>query len=276
MRVYLSTDMEGTAGVVDWSQCRPTPGGDYEHYRNLLQAETNAAIDGAATAGATTFLVNDSHGRMHNLRPDQLHHHAAYLAGFHKPHYMMEGLDNTFDAIFLIAYHGSAAADHAVLPHTYNPHAIAEVHLNGQPTGEAGINALAALHHHVPIVLITGDQTTATETLAFTPHTHTAVVKNSLTGHAATNLHPEQARQLIHDTARRAIETLGEAQPPHITLPATLDIRFHTAELAAMATWLHGVTRTGPATVQTSDEEPLRLYRTFLTIVALTRSIIEP
>ena len=60
--------MEGTAGVVDWSQCRG-PGQEYEYYRGQLQAEVNAAIDGALAAGATEFLVNDSHSTMQNLRP---------------------------------------------------------------------------------------------------------------------------------------------------------------------------------------------------------------
>jgi hypothetical protein len=58
MKVFLSTDMEGTAGVVDWSQCRG-PSQEYEYYRGQLQAEVNAAIDGALAAGATEFLVND-------------------------------------------------------------------------------------------------------------------------------------------------------------------------------------------------------------------------
>ena len=72
MKVFLSTDMEGTAGVVDWSQCRG-PGQEYEYYRGQLQAEVNAAIDGALAAGVTEFLVNDSHSTMQNLRPDELH-----------------------------------------------------------------------------------------------------------------------------------------------------------------------------------------------------------
>ncbi len=109
MKVYLSSDMEGTAGVVDWTQCIG-PSAEYEHYRRLLQDEVNAAIEGALSAGATEFLVNDSHSTMQNLRPDQLLGRARYLSGKHKPMYMMEGLDDSFDAIFFISYHGSMAS----------------------------------------------------------------------------------------------------------------------------------------------------------------------
>ena len=149
MKVYVSSDMEGTAGVVDWSQClAPEP--EYEYYRGLLQAEVNAAIDGAMSAGATTFLVNDSHSSMQNLRPDALAGNARYLSGRHKPMYMMEGLDPSYDAVFFVSYHGSMASEASALSHTYNPRAIGRVLLNGVKVGESGINALVALGHGVP------------------------------------------------------------------------------------------------------------------------------
>jgi D-amino peptidase len=94
VKVFISSDMEGTAGVVDWSQCLPGHS-EYEHYRALLQGEVNAAIDGAQRAGADEFLVNDSHSTMQNLRPDTLAGAARYLSGRHKPMYMMQGLDGT-------------------------------------------------------------------------------------------------------------------------------------------------------------------------------------
>ncbi len=124
MKVYLSSDMEGTAGVVDWTQCIG-PSAEYEHYRRLLQDEVNAAIEGAMSAGATDFLVNDSHSTMQNLRPEQLLGRARYLSCKQKPMYMMEGLDPSFDAIFFISYHGSLASAASTLSHTYNARAMA-------------------------------------------------------------------------------------------------------------------------------------------------------
>jgi D-amino peptidase len=45
VKVFISFDMEGVAGIVDWSQCLP-PGQPYEEGRRLLLGEVNAAIDG--------------------------------------------------------------------------------------------------------------------------------------------------------------------------------------------------------------------------------------
>jgi D-amino peptidase len=161
------------------------------------------------------------------------------------------------------------------LSHTYNPLAISEVRLNGVVAGESGINALVALGHGVPVVLITGDDTTAAEVRPFCPGVHAAVVKTSVSRFAADSLHPNQARELIRATARTAIETLPAARPPAITLPATLTVRFRNADLAEMATWIAGVERTDAVGVRMTDDDPIRLFRTFITVVLLTRGIAE-
>ena len=273
MKVFISSDMEGTAGVVDWSQCRRGDG-DYEYYRGLLQAEVNAAIDGAVDAGATEFVVNDSHSTMQNLRPDALAGGARYLSGRHKPLYMMQGLDDSFDAIFFVSYHGSMSTQ-APLSHTYNPRAIASVSLNGTVVGESGINALVALAVGVPIVLVTGDDITVAETRKISPGVHGAAVKNAVTRFAADSLHPHLACSLIRDQARAAIAGLSSAAPPAIALPAALDVTYRNADLAELATWVDGVTRTGATTVTIADDDPLRVFRSFLTTVLLTRDIAE-
>ena len=272
MKVFISSDMEGTAGVVDWSQCRP---GEPEHdyYRSLLLEEVNAAIEGAREAGATEFLVNDSHSTMQNLRPDQLAGNARYLSGRHKPAYMMEGLDATYDAVFFVSYHGSMATS-SPLSHTYNPFAIARVLLNGTEVGESGINALVAQALGVPVVLVTGDDVTAEEAQRVCPGIRTAVVKRAVSRFAAESLHPAEARSVIREAARAAIEALP-TDAPSIDLPATLEVSFRNPDLAEMATWISGTERTDHVTVTLTGDDPLELYRRFVTIVVLTRGIAE-
>lgn len=271
MKVYLSTDIEGTAGIADWDQVRPGAP-EYDLGRALLTAEVNAAIDGALAAGATELLVNDAHSTMHNIAPAQLHGRASYLSGRHKPLYMMEGLDASFDAAFFVAYHGAISAEHAILSHTYNPGAVWEARLNGVAVGESALNGLVALHYGVPVVLITGDAATAEEAQPFFAGIETVIVKRSVSRFAAESIHPERARELIADGARRALENLASATPPTIALPATLELTFITADMAEMATWIRGVERSGTRTVTATDDDALRLYRTFVTIIQLTRA----
>jgi D-amino peptidase len=274
VKVFLSSDIEGTAGIVDWNQVRG-PGAEYEMGRRLLLNEVNAAIDGAVAAGAEEILVNDSHSTMQNLWPAELHHQASYLSGKHKPLYMMEGLDASFDAVFMVAYHGGISAEQAVLSHTYNPRALWEVRLNGVAVGESALNALVALHHGVPVTLITGDSATVAEAAPFLPELEGVIVKRSITRYAAENLHPERACALIEAGAARAVERARSRTLASITLPATIEIIFLTADMAEMASWIPGVQRTASRSVSFSDAEPLALYRTFCTLVALTRSLVE-
>jgi D-amino peptidase len=272
MKVYLSTDMEGTAGIVDWAQC-VGDGPEAAAGRELLLAEVNAAIDGALAAGASDIVVNDSHSVMRNLAPDRLHGRATYISGSHKPLYMMQGLDSSFDAIFFVSYHGSMGGDPAVLSHTYNPRAVAEVRLNGRVVGESGVNALVAAHYGVPVVLVTGDRTACEETVEVFPRVHTAVVKESISRFAAASLHPHAARDLIQSAATQALEDLDDAPVPDLPTPSTLEVTWRTTDMAEMATWIRGTERTSARVTRTTDSDRLRLFRTFITTIMLTRGI---
>ena len=274
MKIFVSADMEGTAGVVDWEQVR-LGAPDHRAFADLLLGEVNAAIEGAAEAGATEFLVNDSHGKMANLRPDEIAGRASYLSGRLKPRYMMQGLDGTFDAAFFVAYHGSMSSHASVLSHTYFPAAIAEVRLNGRVVGESGVNALVAAAYGVPVVLVTGDQTTADELAPLCPGVRAAVVKRSVTRFAAESLHPDAARDLIRREARAAVEGLAGASPPRVDLPATLEVAFHNSDYAQLAGRIAGVDTSGGLVATLKSEDPFWLFDTFITVVLLCRGFLE-
>jgi D-amino peptidase len=276
MKVFISTDFEGVAGIVDWDQIM-VGSHDYALGRRLLLGELNAAIDGATDAGADAFVVNDSHSSMRNLEPDLLHGRASLLSGKHKPMYMMEGLDSSFDAIFFLGYHGSIGASQAILSHSYNPRAIWEARLNGEIVGETALNALVAAHYGVPIALVTGDQVTAAEARQLSPAPHCVEVKRSVSRYAAESLHPEVACERIREGARLALTSQRPATPPIFQGTIELGVTFLTADMAEMAAWLHGVElSSGDArTVRFVSNDPLEVFRTFVTMVMLTRALVE-
>src|SRR5215469_4035945 len=168
MKLFLSTDFEGTSGIIAWEQIIEGSA-EYEQGRRLLTDEVNAVIKGAFDAGASEFVINDSHHDMRNLHPQDLSGLATLITGKHKPLYMMEGLDASFDGVCFVSYHGSIGAERAVLSHTYNPRAIWEVRINGEIVGESGINALVAAHYEVPIIFVSGDAATIQEAQTVAP-----------------------------------------------------------------------------------------------------------
>jgi D-amino peptidase len=274
MKLFLSTDFEGTSGVVAWEQIIEG-NAEYEQGRRLLTDEVNAVIKGALDGGANEFVVNDSHHDMRNLRPQDLTGLATLITGKHKPLYMMEGLDASFDGVCFVSYHGSIGAEHAVLSHTYNPRAIWEVRINGEIVGESGINALVAAHYGVPIIFVSGDAVTAKEAESIAPDAEKVVVKQSLGRFAAAHVHPTIACQMLRDGAYRAVSNITTMRPPEFTLPVPLEVTFLVADMAEMAAWILGVERVGPRTVILSNDNLLDLYRMFVTVVTLTRSLVD-
>jgi D-amino peptidase len=272
VKVFLSTDMEGTAGIVDWEQC-VGDGPQAAVGRRLLLAEVNAAIEGALDSGATEIVVNDSHSTMRNLPPDALAGQASYIAGAHKPLYMMQGLDDSFDAVAFVSYHGSVGAP-AGLSHTYSPRVVTEARLDGVVTGEAGINALVAAHYRVPVVLVTGDRFACQEAAALIPGIRAAVVKEPVSRTAAHSLHPSRACALIRETAAAAIAGAKAAEPPPLA-EATLEVTVRTTDIAEAASWVRGVDRAGPRELRICGDSPLATYRAFCAAILLTRTVAE-
>jgi D-amino peptidase len=270
VKIFISFDMEGVAGIVDWAQCGG-PGQAYEEGRKLLLGEVNAAIDGALTGGATEIVCNDSHGTMNNLDPAELHGRATYVAGRHKPLYMMQGMDDSVDAVFFIGYHGSISGMSSVLSHTYNPSVVSKAELNGVECGESGINALVALACGAPVVLITGDQQTISEGDPFFKEAERVVVKDSITRFSAAQLHPLDARDRIAGAATAAVQRARSVPVPDIALPARLDVHTQTADMAEVASWVKGVERTGTRAVRIEGDDPLAVYRSFVGITYITR-----
>jgi len=104
LKVFISVDMEGVAGVIHWEDVS-RDGKDYGLFRKLMTEETNAAIEGALAAGATEILVRDSHGSARNILPDLLHPEAELIRDWgYTPLSMMEGIDESFDAVIFLQH----------------------------------------------------------------------------------------------------------------------------------------------------------------------------
>jgi D-amino peptidase len=147
MKVLISTDIEGVAGVYHPAGAPGNP--EYERARLLMTHEANAAIAGAFDAGATEVLVNDSHGDFRNMPPDVLDPRARVVQG--KPRYlsMVAGVEEGVDAVCMVGYH-SRAQGRGILAHTINSFAFAGIELNGQELGEAGLYGALAGEYGAP------------------------------------------------------------------------------------------------------------------------------
>ena len=156
MKIFISADIEGVAGVVIPAHGQPgNP--EYERARRLMTTEVNAAIAGAFDGGATEVLVNDSHGPQMNLIPEQLDARAEVILGRPKRGGMCAGLEPGFAAVFFTGYHAGAGRN-GVLSHTINGFAFAGIRVNGIDCAEATLYGAYAGSMGVPVALLSGDQ----------------------------------------------------------------------------------------------------------------------
>ena len=228
MKILISTDIEGVAGVYHPEQTRPG-NAEYERARILMAHEANAAIAGAFDGGATEVLVNDSHGGFRNMPPDLLDARAQAVQG--KPRYlgMMAGVEQGVDAVCMIGYH-SRAQGRGILAHTINSFAFTRIRFNGQELGEAGIYGALAGEYGVPVAMASGDDAFIEEHRPLFPDT-TFVQTKRASGHTSgISLSPVQACGAIRAGVAAALTLPARARP--FVLPGPLEVRIQTTSPA--------------------------------------------
>ena len=266
--VLISVDMEGVAGVVHGDHTG-REGLDYALARSLMTAEANAAIAGAFDAGAEPVVVNDSHGTMRNLLPEELDSRAVLISGSPKPLLMMQGVDEPgIEAALCIGYHARAGSP-GVLDHTISSRAVRELRINGEPAGELDLNAGIAGAYEVPIVMLSGDDEAVAQAKARVPGIETAIVKQAIGRYAARNSAPQPARDLIRVAARRGIDRRAVIRPVRYETPVTLSVTWTDSGLADRVEFMPGVVRPDSETTEYTSDDFVEAARAFFAMVML-------
>jgi D-amino peptidase len=264
VKVYISADMEGVCGVTHSAQCRPGHP-DYERFRRLLTQEVNSAIEGAIDGGATDVLVNDSHFAMTNIVIEELHPRASLISGSNKLTAQMEGLDETFAAVFFVGYHEGDGQGDGVINHTLMSATIRRVLVNGTVVDEALINAAVAADFGVPVALLTGDDRVCSHISNTIENVQTAPVKRAIDRLSAENLPVHEARRIIRERASLAMEGVGDGtiKPAAAFAPVRFDVEFRLSSAAHLCTLFPAVERTGPCSIAFERPTMIEAYKLF-------------
>ncbi|MGD8537014.1 MAG: M55 family metallopeptidase, partial [Candidatus Aminicenantes bacterium] len=220
LKVFISVDMEGIAGVISGSECSPR-GRDYDYFRELMTLETNAAIEGAIAAGAIEIVVRDGHGSKTNVFPALLHKKAKLLRGStNRPENMMLGIDETFDAVLFIGYHAKAGTKDGILAHTSSGNVI-DLSVNGVSLPEAGYNALIAGLFDVPVVFLAGDNWICQQAMDLFGEISTVETKVGM-GSSELGLHPDVVQDKIRTEVTKVLRDLFPYKPYKMKPPYTM------------------------------------------------------
>lgn len=275
MKVLISTDIEGIAGVFHPEQTR-AGNGEYEAARRWMTLEANAAVEGAFAGGATQVWVNDSHGGFRNLLPDLLDARAQIVLGKPRMLGMMAGLEYGAALVFMIGYHAMSQT-RGILAHTINSFAFARVSVNGVEIGEAGLYGALAEEYGAQVALLSGDDVFAEETAARFPGARFVITKTA-TGHASgVTQSPANARAAIEAAAREVVQSHLASQraqestrPGTTAKPAECELRVQTSALADLFCQWPTLTRVDAVTLRFHAESAEHVVRTLNCLSAMS------
>jgi D-amino peptidase len=270
LKVFISADMEGISGIVHSDQTTPgTP--EYADGRKWMAEDVNAAVAGALEAGATEVVVNDSHGSMRNINPDDLHPRAILISGSPKPLSMMQGIDASFAACLFIGYHAKAGTEDAILDHTISGSVVRAIKVNGVELPELGLNAAIAGYYGIPVIFISGDTAVCRQAGEVLGKDVVAVAVKEAFGRLAAKLVPmAEARRMITAGVKDALAELGKIKPFKMAAPFRFELGYHVSAQADMgAMLLPNVKRQDARTLVFTADDFIDGFRTLRALISL-------
>ena len=217
---------------------------------------------GATEAGATEFVVNT--GSPWNQIPlEELDERAELIRGWWKPDQTMEGMDETFDAAFVLSMHAKARTPGALATHTWS-FTIFDFRVNGTSIGELGMAVFFAAACGVPTALVSGDTATCKEAIDLLGDVETAATKESISWVAAKCRHPSLVLKDIREAAKRAVGRLGDFKPISLESPVTVEIDMVSPNMIPWWTAVPTVEATGPCGIRFQAEDYRAAHRLFV------------
>lgn len=260
-KVFISVDMEGIAGLVNAEETSQT-GSDYGYFRRLMSLEANAAVLGAFDAGASAVVVRDSHGSARNILPDLLDPRARLIRDWSGgPKVMMEGIDESFDAVVFVGYHAKAGTADAIIDHTSTGNVV-DFAINGRSMPEAGYNALIAAKYGVPVVFVAGDQALCNQAKELFGEIPMVATKQGI-GEAAESLIPEASQARIRAGVAQAVRDRAKVKPFAMSAPYTLVLKLKTEASVYAGSFFPGAKRTGPWELTFTSDDILQVIYAF-------------
>ena len=205
MKVFISADIEGIAGVSHWEEAS-SKGPSYQEARQLMTDEVIAACQGALEAGAEEIFIKDAHGNGRNIVTSLLPEKVKIIRGWSgHPFMMMQELDDTFNAAMMIGYHSNTVSETNPLAHTFILH-IAHIKINGEFASEFLFNAFTASFVNVPVVFVSGDTVACEEAKTINKNIKTEAVTEGK-GASTISLSPKQSCRKIKEGVSNTLQS---------------------------------------------------------------------
>jgi len=248
MKVFISADIEGTAGITNWDEAKKGHP-EYAEFREYMTDELVAACEGARAAGASEVVVKDAHSTARNLILSRLPDYVRIVRGWSgHPDSMMFGLDESFDAALYTGYHNKAGTDTNPLAHTMTG-TVSRLLINGEVASEYTLNALCAARYGVPSVFLAGDAGMCEEAKALVPAIATVATSEGF-GPATSSLSPRAAVKAIREGVEAALSRDLSKCLPKLAESFELIVEYTNPVEAYRGSWYPGMEHPAPRTLR--------------------------
>ena len=277
MKLYISVDMEGLAGITNWKDETE----DRERFRNAMNEQVEWVLEGISKSKhnkeITHIYIADSHGGGQNLSYDRLNdkdERVWLVSGSPRPQYMMPAMDDSFDMVFLVGYHAGAGEAASSMDHTYSGTSVQNIYINGQLMNEGTINsAYAGIVHKVPVGLIIGDSGLERQMKGegMMPWPEFVCTKQSLSRFSAVY---KPKKLLKEETIAAVKKALDENERPQLyTLQAPYHCRMDLTNAAKcdQVQQMPGIHRTAGRTVEFESTSFTEIYDAIHGIATMSR-----
>lgn len=224
MRVIIMTDLEGIS-LVDSIDMMDRETDGYRFACERLMADVNAAIAGAADAGADDILVFDGHGGGNNFIPGTLDPRATHCRAFNDPS-IFEGCV----AYMEVGLHAKPGTLNGFLDHVQNSKRWYNYYINGKTYGELAQGAAYAGAYGVPVVMVSGDEAACNEARELIDGICCAEVKKGIGRNKAECVPSEEALQRIRTAACEGVRKAVQIKPFTVSLPAELKLELYRSD----------------------------------------------
>jgi len=259
MKVYISVDIEGVAGITHWNEAEKTHA-DYPEFREQMTREAIAAVEGAEAAGAKDIWVKDAHDSGRNLITSMLPANIRLIRSWAgHPFCMLQELDKSFDAVMMIGYHSAAGSEANSLAHTLSLKAHL-IRLNGRIASEFYIHALAGSMLDVPTVFVSGDEGLMEEVKATNAAIGRCGVKRGV-GQSTVSMTSRAAIAAIRQGAEAALK--DDLAKSLVLLPKSfaLEITYADPVTAYRMSWYPGAGHVGDRAIRYETTNYLDILR---------------